>query len=43
MAFEVEWLKGAKDELDAELAYVLNEFGIKFMSRIHDPIHGHSC
>ena len=27
MAFEVEWLKGAKDELDAELTYVLNEFG----------------
>ena len=23
MAFEIEWLKGAQDELDGEIAYVL--------------------
>lgn len=28
MAFEIEWLKGAQDELDAEIAYVLGEFGL---------------
>ena len=27
MAFEIEWLKGAEVELDAEIAYVLEEFG----------------
>lgn len=27
MAFKIEWLKGAQDELDAEIAYVLKEFG----------------
>ena len=27
MAFEIEWLKGAQDELDGEIAYVLDEFG----------------
>jgi plasmid stabilization system protein ParE len=28
MAFEIEWLRGAQDELDAEIAYVLGEFGL---------------
>ena len=29
MAFEIEWLEGAQNELDAEIAFVLNEFGFK--------------
>ena len=29
MAFEIEWLKEAQNELDAEIAFVLNEFGFK--------------
>jgi plasmid stabilization system protein ParE len=28
MAFEIEWLKGAQDELNAEIAFVLGEFGL---------------
>ena len=32
MAFEVEWLKGAKDELDAELTYVLLDSCLAFMT-----------
>ena len=27
MVFEIEWLKGAQNELDAEIAYVCGEFG----------------
>ena len=31
MAFEIEWLESAQNELDAEIAFVLNEFGFKVL------------
>ena len=43
MAFEIEWLKGAQNELDAEIAYVLETFGFiaarKSYLRIMDRVN----
>ena len=35
MAFEIEWLEGAQNELDAEIAFVLNEFGFKAAQKVN--------
>ena len=41
MAFEIEWLKGAQDELDGEIAYVLGEFGFYAARKSYQRIKGH--
>lgn len=41
MAFEIEWLKGAQDELDAEIAYVLDEFGFYTARKAYMNIMDH--
>lgn len=41
MAFEIEWLKGAQDELDAEIAYVLGEFGFYAARKAYQRIQEH--
>ncbi len=42
MAFEIEWLQGAQNELDAEIDYVLGRFGFsaarKTYRRIMDNV-----
>ncbi len=38
MVFEIEWLRGAQDELDAELAYVLDEFGLLAVRKAYQRI-----
>ena len=41
MAFEIEWLKDAQNELDAEIAFVLNEFGFKAAQKAYLRIQDH--
>ena len=41
MAFEIEWLTGAQNELDAEIAFVLNEFGFKAAQKAYLRIQDH--
>ena len=41
MAFEIEWLESAQNELDAEIAFVLNEFGFKAAQKAYLRIQAH--
>ena len=41
MAFEIEWLTGVQNELDAEIAFVLNEFGFKAAQKAYLRIQDH--
>ena len=41
MAFEIEWLKGAQDELDAEIAYVMDGFGFYSARKAYIRIMDH--
>ncbi|MBR4644632.1 MAG: hypothetical protein IKO73_05690 [Bacteroidaceae bacterium] len=38
MVFEIEWLRGAQNELDAEIAYVFSEFGFFAARKVYQRI-----
>jgi len=41
MAFEIEWLESAERELDAEIAYVLENFGFTAAHKAYLRLHKH--
>ena len=41
MAFEIEWLESAERDLDAEIAYVLEEFGFEAARKAYLHLQKH--
>ena len=41
MAFDIEWLESAERELDAEIAYVLDEFGFEAARKAYLHLQKH--